>query len=453
LTRPGQTLLARSFLRTLGTLAVAFLAACAASDSSADADRDPAEVREEIAAVFSALSSSEDPDTVPQDVVAHLEALTDAPKSRGITQLDSLWQKRTIRVGWESLSSRFSKQRAWVRDSITNTWERHSGLRFVGWGKADAKTDVRIVVADDHPRVMKFGRHLKGLPNGLILNFTFRNFNKGRPSAIPGMSAQEFFIRSIAVHEFGHVLGFHHEQNRRDKELYKKIDRVVRPKLACMDDDIQDANERSAGDFYLGRWDPQSCMNYGNRKYNNHGQLSRGDREALASIYPFSSRVYPVGGTWQGGSEEKKGNQRFKIVAVLNLRERRSKRLKGHFVAVLSTRSPQDRLALDWRLEVSVRGTTHNGTLFLKPKLEKVEVDSLHRGKRLKLLWTLRGKVFTQDGRKKSRAEWKQARSRFSNTLSRLVGRVDPKTKGKSLSLQADLDAKQHLTIDMKRID
>jgi hypothetical protein len=75
-------------------------------------------------------------------------------------------------------------------------------------------------------------------------------------------------IYSIAVHEFGHAIGYAHEQNRFDAP-----------------GECQLLRQGTDGDLLLTPYDPQSVMNYCNRLYNNNGQLSENDRRALAAVY------------------------------------------------------------------------------------------------------------------------------------------------------------------------
>jgi hypothetical protein len=71
------------------------------------------------------------------------------------------------------------------------------------------------------------------------------------------------------VHEFGHALGFAHEQNRPDTPGECK----------------QPPQGTSGDTSLLTPWDAHSVMNYCNSKYNNEGQLSAWDKFALSRMY------------------------------------------------------------------------------------------------------------------------------------------------------------------------
>jgi hypothetical protein len=97
---------------------------------------------------------------------------------------------------------------------------------------------------------------------GMVLNFTFNAWSQSCHGH------EEFCIRSIATHEFGHALGFAHEQNRKDK-----------PGNCSAEPGGGD------GDLVVGSWDLGSVMNYCNPAYNGNGSLSQSDIDGVRLAY------------------------------------------------------------------------------------------------------------------------------------------------------------------------
>jgi hypothetical protein len=103
---------------------------------------------------------------------------------------------------------------------------------------------------------------LDGAPDGMVLNFTYNNWS---PSC---KTMRTRCNKSIAVHEFGHALGFAHEQNRPDTP-----------------GECAELPQGQSGDTVLTPWDLSSVMNYCNPVYNNDGDLSAWDITALQAVY------------------------------------------------------------------------------------------------------------------------------------------------------------------------
>jgi hypothetical protein len=177
-----------------------------------------------------------------------------------------------------------------TRTAVEETWHAH--VRFVGWGGCvpDDTGGVRILISDEGPRAW-VGRVAGTASPSMWLNFTFRNWSRDCANRDERVSpiTWDRCVYSIAVHEFGHVLGFYHEHDR----LFHGVayHQLPADELASRKAECAARNETAAtdpnppSDPLITFYDPRSVMNYCFEIYDHRVTLSNADVRGVRMAY------------------------------------------------------------------------------------------------------------------------------------------------------------------------
>lgn len=177
----------------------------------------------------------------------------------------------------------YAREKAIIQAAIQRTWVSVANINAT-WREGCPTTGTERFV------VVQIGRHgmVPDGQGGMYYDHSTDGQTRGlgmaalsspttTPASLFGTAGMTFWVEDngtsaaprmeyVAVHEFGHVLGFPHEQERAEQEA-----------RAC--------GPVGSGGTTLGPYDPESVMNYCNHYYNGRGILSEGDIAGARQLY------------------------------------------------------------------------------------------------------------------------------------------------------------------------
>ena len=181
----------------------------------------------------------------------------------------------SIPVCWETVG--YNREKAIIKEAVSGTWEWFANVRFNGWGAcptgdgifgsgSDKQVRIRITAQDDS-NLGSSGSARVGMAALSTANDNDPGVNL---SFAPNGTADQGRVEYVGVHEFGHVLGFVHEQDTPGN---------VEGPAHCE----SSGNEPNATS--ITPYDRDSIMNYCNRDGNTKGNLTDTDIRGVQAVY------------------------------------------------------------------------------------------------------------------------------------------------------------------------
>jgi len=183
-------------------------------------------------------------------VAAETEALY------GLGALADPWPGGVVPLCWQNGLGDHPELQAKVRWILRDTWEANANIKFVGW-QACSPTENAVAISFVPPMPDKNGviQEFRGATSGLGASATAVKLMDYDDVTVTGDPSH---FRYEVIHEFGHVLGFVHEQQRPDN--FNPDGTSIRCPPA-KGDEAQYA-EQSGGTDYSSGYDASSVMHY-----------------------------------------------------------------------------------------------------------------------------------------------------------------------------------------------
>lgn len=206
----------------------------------------------------------------------------DVTRSGNLFYLQSkIWGQRDIPVCWSTLPTT-TAEAAWVKEALRGqrSWSEAGNVNFTGWGNCAAGDKGIQLTAGAAMSTVYLSRTDSGLAT-MTLDFTAGAARNVTRCARNGLSREDC-IKTSAIHEFGHAIGYAHEHNRSDTH------------------DCASLPQGTDGDATFGEFDLRAIMAY----CNFTTDLSPLERRGTDRIYRQAYGDSPHLGDYNGDGRD-----------------------------------------------------------------------------------------------------------------------------------------------------
>jgi hypothetical protein len=163
--------------------------------------------------------------------------------------------------------------RGWTRDVVEGQWARYARINFTRWGTCTpGEPGIHIEITRTGGSASGFGPSISGVASGMRLNL---HQYDGGAWCRANLAQFEKCLKRLPLHEFGHALGFGHQENRAD---YVQTN----PHPDCKKQNV-------GADQLLGAYDLASTMSYcgqpADQPWTFKTVLSPGDIASVQKAY------------------------------------------------------------------------------------------------------------------------------------------------------------------------